>query len=147
MKTVDVGSNIKDNIEDIRRRLNTEYEELYRMERSNLCNTPGYIQAREYKQELIDMLEELIALKKALVSMKRFNFDILRGSMVFSKEEHDVIADTFGNAEDFVRKQFARKCAESIASEICIERADFKKEYNSVQYIGSLIVARRTEDS
>ena len=147
MKTVDVGSNIKDNIEDIRRRLNTEYEELYRMERSNLCNTPGLIQAREYKQELIDMLEELIALKKALVNMKRFNFDILRGSMVFSKEEHDVIANTFGSAEDFVRKQMAKKCAESIASEICIERADFKKEYNSVQYIGSLIVARRTEDN
>ena len=147
MKTVEVGSNIKDNIEDIRRRLNAEYEELYRMEMNKLRDTPGYIQAREYKQELIDMLEELIALKKALVGMKKFNFDILRGSMVFSKEEHDVIADTFGSAEDFVRKQMARKCAESIASEICIEKADFKKEFNSVQYIGSLIVARRTEDN
>lgn len=145
MKTVDVGTNIKDNIDDIRKRLNAEYEELYRMERSNLGNTPGFIQARRYKQELIDMLEELITLKKALVDMKKFNFDILRGSMVISKEEVDLITKTFGSAEDFVRKQMAKKCAESIASEINLEKAEFKKEYNSVQYIGSLIVARQTE--
>lgn len=147
MKTVNVGSNIKDNIEDIRRRLNEEYDELYRMERSNLGNTPGYIQAREYKQELIDMLEELIALKKALVDMKRFNFDILRGSIIFAKEELDLISLTFGSAEDFVRKQIAKKCMENIASEINLEKADFKESINCVQYIGSLIVARRTEDN